>query len=363
MQVEIDKFGTAHTGELVEKYTLDNEQGVTVELITFGATVLRIKTPDCTGKRDDITVGFDTLEEYLTKNHHFGSIAGRYANRIAGANFMLDGTRYHLEANNGANHIHGGSRALDKYVWSAHAVQHEQSASVIMQHISPAGDMGYPGTLAIHVAYTLDSTDSLTIDYAAFTDAPTVLNLTNHTYFNISGNMNDPAYDHMLTVHADEFLPVDESGIPLAHSPVPVEGTAMNLLTPVQLGTFLAQHDEQLENAGGLDHTYVLSKDNDRILRLAATLTHPLSGRSINVATTEPGVQVYTANGLDGTTIFRNGAAVPKHGAIAFEAQHFPNSPNRPDFPSTVLTPGKVYTQKTRYTFNKVLTSCEIPTT
>ena len=360
MQVRIEKFGTTPAGEVVEKYTLDNEQGVSVELITFGATIMKIETTDCNGSKGDITVGFDNLEDYLTKNHHFGSVVGRYANRIEGAQFTLNGTTYHLEANNGANHIHGGSKALDKYVWSAHALQHEDSASVIMQHISPAGDMGYPGNLSIQIAYTLDKTDSLTIDYSAFTDAPTFLNLTNHTYFNLSGKLGTPVYDHLLTVHAEDYLPIDENGIPLPEAPQPVTGSVMNLLEPVNVGELLKKKDIQLQNAGGLDHTYVLAKDNDRILRLAATLTHPLSGRSVSVATTEPGVQVYTSNSLDGTTVYRDGIVVPKQGAIALEAQHFPNSPNRPEFPSTLLEPDHVYTQKTRYSFNKVLTSCEI---
>lgn len=360
MKVTIDSFGVTPSGEVVERYTLNNNKGITVELITYGATLLRIATPDCAGNTGDITIGFDSLEEYLTKNHHFGSIVGRYANRIEGATFRLGGTSYHLEANNGKNHIHGGTQGFDKYVWSAHVVEHEESASVIMQHISPDGDMGYPGTLSVQVAYTLDTSDTLTIDYSAFTDAATVVNLTNHSYFNLSGNLGSDISDHLLTVHADDYIPVSEECIPLEEAPQTVSGTVMDLTVPTSIGDRLYKKDPQIIAAGGFDHTYVLSKDHDNILRLAAMLTHPDTGRSISIATTEPGIQIYTANNLDGVTPFRNGTIVPRHGAIAFEAQHFPNSPNRPDFPTTVLLPEHTYTQKTKYIFNKVITTCNM---
>ncbi|MCT4534205.1 aldose epimerase family protein [Halodesulfovibrio sp.] len=360
MKVTIDSFGTTPSGEIVERYILDNDRGITVELITFGATIMKISTPDCGGNIGDITIGFDTLEEYLTKNHHFGSIVGRYANRIEHASFKLGGTTYHLDQNNGANHIHGGSRGFDKYVWSAHVVEGKESASVIMQHISPDGDMGFPGTLSVQVAYTLDRMDTLTIDYSAFTDAPTVLNLTNHTYFNLSGELGSDISDHVLTVHADDYIPIKENSIPTEEAPLPVEGSAMDLTMPTTIGDIIHKKEPQILYAGGLDHTYVLSKSHDNIVRLAAMLTHPVSGRSLSIATSEPGIQVYTANNLDNITTYRDNVHVPKHGAIAFEAQHFPNSPNRPDFPSTTLTPEHTYTQKTKYTFNKVITSCNV---
>lgn len=358
MTLAIEKFGTTPSGEIVEKYTLDNERGIKVELITFGATIMSIETPDCGGNKADITIGFDNLEDYLTKNHHFGSVVGRYANRIAGASFHLEGTTYHLEANNGRNHIHGGSKGLDKYVWNAHPVEKEGSLSVIMQHISPAGDMGYPGALSVQIAYTLDRTDTLTIDYYAVSDAPTVLNLTNHTYFNLSGKIGTPAYDHNVMIHSELFLPIDSEGVPLPEPPRSVENTIMDLREGAILGDKIHTRDEQLILAEGYDHTYVLSKDNDKILRQAATLTHPVSGRSLSMATSEPSLQFYTSNQLDGQTAFKNGIIVPKHGAIALEAQHFPNSPNRPDFPPTLLLPEHTYTQKTKYIFNKVITSC-----
>lgn len=356
--LDINKFGTTPSGDVVEKYTLNNERGITVELITFGATILSIKTPDCGGNIADITIGFDNLDDYLTKNHHFGSVVGRYANRIAGAAFKLHGVTYHLEANNGRNHIHGGSKALDKYVWNAHAVEKENSTSVIMQHVSPAGDMGFPGALSVQIAYTLDRSDTLTIDYYAVTDAPTVLNLTNHTYFNLSGKIGTPVYDHNIIILSDLFLPIDSEGIPLPDSPAPVDGTVMDFRNGAILGDKIHTRDEQLILAGGYDHTYLLSKDNDKIMRQAAALTHPVSGRSVSMATSEPSLQFYTSNTLDGQTVFRNDIRVPKHGAITLEAQHFPDSPNRPDFPSTLLLPEHTYTQKTKYTFNKVVTSC-----
>lgn len=360
MKVTIDSFGITPSGEIVERYTLNNDKGIVVELITYGATILKITTPDCGGNQGDITIGFDTLEEYLTKNHHFGSIVGRYANRIEDASFRLGGATYHLEKNNGNNHIHGGSQGFDKYVWSAHVVEHKESASVIMQHISPDGDMGFPGTLSVQVAYTLDTMGALTIDYSAFTDAPTVLNLTNHTYFNLSGKIGSDISDHVLTVLAEDYLPINEECIPTADAPQPVKDTVMDLTLPTVIGDRIDKEDPQLISAGGFDHTYVLSKDHDNIVRLAATLTHPDSGRSISIATSEPGIQIYTANNLDGVTKYRDGIIVPKHGAIAFEAQHFPNSPNRPDFPPTILMPEHTYTQKTKYTFNKVITSCNV---
>ncbi|OBQ57626.1 aldose epimerase family protein [Halodesulfovibrio spirochaetisodalis] len=358
MKVTIDSFGTTPSGEIVERYTLDNGRGITVDLITYGATILKIATPDCGGNIGDITIGFDSLDGYLHKNHHFGSIVGRYANRIKDASFRLNGITYHLDKNNGENHIHGGSRGFDKYVWSAHVVESEESASVIMQHISPDGDMGFPGTLSVQVAYTLDTMDTLTIDYSAFTDAPTVLNLTNHTYFNLSGKIGTEITDHVLTVHADDYLPITEEAIPAQDAPQPVQGSIMDLTYPTAIGEKIFKTDPQIMNAGGIDHTYVLSKDHDNIVRLAAMLTHPISGRSLTVATSEPGIQIYTGNSLDGVTTYRDDIIVPRHGAIAFEAQHFPDSPNRPDFPTTVLLPEHAYTQKTKFTFNKVITSC-----
>ncbi|WP_430735134.1 aldose epimerase family protein [Halodesulfovibrio aestuarii] len=360
MKVAIDSFGITPSGEVIERYTLNNDRGITVELMTYGATILKIATPDCGGNVGDITIGFDTLEDYLTKNHHFGSIVGRYANRIEGATFRLGGTTYHLDKNNGSHHIHGGSQGFDKYVWNAHMVEHEESASVIMQHISPDGDMGFPGTLSVQIAYTLDKQDTLTIDYSAFTDAPTVLNLTNHTYFNLSGKIGSSISDHILTVHAEDYLPINEECIPTANAPQSVVGTVMDLTIPTVIGDKINKKDPQLVFAGGFDHTYVLSKAHDNIVRLAAMLTHPDSGRSISIATSEPGIQIYTANNLDGTTQYRNDIIVPKHGAITFETQHFPNSPNRPDFPPTVLLPEHTYTQKTKFTFNKVITSCNV---
>ncbi|SIN72257.1 aldose epimerase family protein [Halodesulfovibrio marinisediminis] len=360
MKVAIDSFGITPSGEIVEKYTLDNERGITVELITFGATILKITTPDCVGNMGDITIGFDSLEDYVTRNHHFGSIVGRYANRIEGASFRLGGVTYSLEQNDGRNNIHGGSRGFDKYVWNAHVIENDDSATVVMQHISPNGDMGFPGTLSVQVAYTLDTMDTLTIDYSAFTDAPTVINLTNHTYFNLSGKIGSKISEHILTVHAEDYLPINEECIPIPEAPQCVEGTVMDFTLPTVIGNRLYKKDPQLISAGGFDHTYVLSKDHDNIVRLAAMLTHPDTGRSISIATSEPGIHIYTANKLNGNTTYRDGITVPRHGAISFETQHFPNSPNRPDFPSTVLMPEHTYTQKTKFTFNKVITTCNV---
>ena len=341
MSVAKDPFGKTRDGAAVDLYTLANSAGMKAKIMTFGATLTAVEVPDRQGKLDNVTLHLDSFADYYAGHPCFGSICGRYANRIAKAKFVLDGAPYTLAANNGKNHLHGGRVGFDKRVWKAEPVQGKGFAGVLMTYVSPDGEEGYPGTLSVKVQYSLTEDNRLSIDYMAAADKPTVLNLTNHAYWNLAASGD--VLGHELVIHADRYLPVDETLIPLGEFR-PVKGTPMDFTVPHAIGSRIAQVNS------GYDHCYVLNKKLGEDLSLAARVVEPTSGRVLELYTTEPGVQLYTANGLNlkrpGGVFYGN------HYGFCLECQHFPDSPNQPLFPSAVLRPGKTYKQLTVHKFS-----------
>ena len=326
-------------GTPVHEYVLRSGSGADIEatIMTYGAILKSVRNVDRQGQVDELTLGFDTLEGYLGDHPYFGATIGRYGNRIAGGRFSLDGRQYTLATNNGPNHLHGGLRGFDKALWRAEDASSASGGdSVRLNYTSPDGEEGYPGQLDVTVQYTLKGTE-LRIDYTARCDAPTHLNLTNHAYWNLAGHDSGDVLSHELTLNADRYLPVDDDLIPTGVLES-VAGTAMDFTTPYTIGARIAE-------AGGYDHCFVLAKELGE-LGLAAHVVEPRSGRTMEVWTTEPGVQLYTGNFLDNIR-GRSGARYGEHHAFCLEAQHFPDSPNQPEFPSTRLEPGQTYTQTT----------------
>jgi len=357
MNVQRASFGTLPDGRGVEVFTLTTASGVEVRTIPYGAIILSIRVPDRAGKIDDVVLGFDTLDGYLKPPPYFGAVVGRYGNRIAKGQFAIDGATFHLATNNGPNHLHGGLRGFDKLLWHAEMFLRGNEAGVVYTLTSPDGDEGYPGTLNVKVTYTLSATNALTVDYDATTDKPTVVNLTQHSYFNLAGK--DDILGHRLTIDADRYTPVDATLIPTGEL-APVEGTPFDFRQPTPVGARIDAANEQIKNGGGYDHNWVLGSGAKAsagrspegiALRHAATLEDPGSGRTLDVSTTEPGLQFYSGNFLDGTLTGKGGRVYQKRAALCLETQHFPDSPNHPDFPSTVLRPGARYRSQTVFTF------------
>ncbi len=338
-------FGKLPDGKPVTEYTLDNGKGVMITVIDWGGIITRIVTPDKQGTPGDIVPGFSSLEPYLKNPPYFGALIGRVGNRIRKALFTLDGKEYALAINNGRNTLHGGLKGFDKVLWTAKPFATGTSCGLTLTYTSPDGEEGFPGTLKVTVVYTLTEKNELNVDYTATTDKATPVNLTQHSYFNLRGEGNGTMLDHLLTIHADRFVTVDTSLIPTGELPL-VAGTAMDFNTPRAIGERIAQVD------GGYDHTYVLSRKDDGKMFHAARVEEPTSGRCMDVFTTEPGVQFYSGNFLDGSLIGKSGKPYVKHGALALETQHYPDSPNQPNFPSVILRPGKTYHSKTTYQFS-----------
>lgn len=336
-----ETFGTLKNGSIVHRWTLEAD-GVRVRILTYGGIVQGIETPDRHGRPGEIALGFADLGAYEEHGaSYFGAVVGRYANRIADAAFTLDGRRYALPANDGPNCLHGGERNFSTVVWAAEPVP----GGVELHRVSPDGEEGFPGTLDVRVTYTLSAAGELTADYRATTDAPTVVNLTNHSYFDLSGDGTGGAATHRLRMAADHYLPVDPTGIPVG-GPAPVSGTRFDFRARRTVGR-------------GYDHTLVVGDGGAGAAeseapqpRPVAELSDPGSGRVLRLSTTEPGVQLYTAEHLDGTLTGTTGRSLEAGGGIALETQHFPDSPNRPDFPSTVLRPGTTYRSRTVYAFS-----------
>jgi aldose 1-epimerase len=299
--------------------------------------------PDRKGNVDVVTLYLDSLDDYLAGHPYFGSVVGRYANRIAKGKFTLDGVEYTLATNNGPNHLHGGVRGFDKAVWNAEPAEAADCVRLKLTHTSPDGDEGYPGTMTASVTYSLTGDNELRIEYTATTDKPTVVNLTNHAYWNLAGAGSGDVLDHVLTINADRYLPVDEGLIPLGEL-APVKGTPMDFTKPHPIGSRIAQVE------GGYDHCYVLNRKGEG-LSLAARVVEPKSGRAMEIYTTQPGIQLYTGNFLDGT-VSGDGVAYQKHDALCLETEHYPDSPNRPEYPSTVLRPGETYHEVTVHKFS-----------
>jgi aldose 1-epimerase len=351
--ISTSAFGVMPDGRRVEMFTL-RAGGLELRAITYGGTVVSLRAPDRDGTLGDIVLGHDTLNGYLQHSPYFGAIVGRYGNRIAQGRFALDGTTYQLARNDGRHHLHGGVRGFDKAIWRAAPRQSDGAASVSFTLVSPDGDEGYPGALEALVTYTLTARGELAVDYTARTDRPTVVNLTQHSYFDLSAGRCASILEHELSVHADAYVPVDASLIPTGEL-APVEGTPFDFRSPTRIGASIGEPHEQLRHAGGYDHSYVLRRRaGDRSLAHAARVAEPTSGRTLDVYTTEPGMQFYSGNFLDGTIRGKDGRIYGHRGGFCLETQHFPDSPNQPSFPTTVLRPGEEYRSRTVFAFGVV---------
>jgi aldose 1-epimerase len=346
-----EPWGSTAEGQ-VDRYTLTNGNGMRVRIITYGGIIQTIEVPDRRGRNANVALGFNNLTDYVERNPYFGCITGRYANRIARGRFTLDGVTYQLPINNPPNSLHGGTVGFDKHIWRTTPFRRDDGGvGLVMRFTSPHGDQGYPGTLATTVTYTLTPHNSIRMDYRATTDRPTVVNLTNHTYFNLQGEGSSAILDHKLFLNADRYTPVDATLIPTGQL-APVAGTPFDFNQATVVGARIRNSHPQLVIGRGYDHNWVLDRPNSTSLVVAARLTDPDSGRVLTVHTTEPGIQVYTGNFLDGTLVGTSGRMYRQGDGIALETQHFPDSPNKPNFPSTVLRPGQVFKSTTIFEFD-----------
>ena len=340
------RFGQAD-GQAVELYTLTNKNGLVAKLITYGACLTELHVPDKNGNLSDVVLGFDSLAPYLKEHPYFGVTIGRVANRIAKGQFSLDGKEYTLATNDGPNHHHGGHKGLDKRIWDASEATDDGAPAVRFAYVSPDGEESYPGNLSIAVTYTLTNDDELRIDYQATTDEPTPVNLTHHSYFNLAGAGRGAILDHELQIAADHYTPVYDTGIPTGDI-ASVKGTVMDFTEPMEIGTRI---DRLTGDPRGYDHNYCLNS-RAGLLALAARLRDPKSGRVMEILTTEPGIQLYTGNHLDGSLTGKEGKVYDKHAGLCLETQHYPDSIHHDDFPSTVLRPGETYTHTTVHRFS-----------
>jgi aldose 1-epimerase len=341
-------FGVLPTGERVELFTLTNASGMEVRIINYGGIVTSLKVPDREGKLGDVVLGYDAIDGYVQNPAYLGAIVGRYANRIGKAEFTLDGKTYKLAANDKGNSLHGGLKGFDKALWKAESFEKAGTVGVTLTHTSPDGDEGYPGALSLRVSFTLAQANELAIDYSATTDEPTVLNITHHGYFNLAGEGSGDVLAHRVQINADRYTPVDATMIPTG-TLAPVAGTPLDFRTLTPIGARINAPHQQLELGAGYDHNFVINhRGND--LALAARVEEPKSGRVLEVRTTEPGVQFYSANFLD--VVGKQGHAYKKRHAFCLETQHYPDSPNKPSFPTTVLRPGQTFTSRTVYAFS-----------
>jgi aldose 1-epimerase len=346
-----DAFGTTASGTRVYRYTLTNTQGMRVRILTYGGIVQSMSVPDRDGKFRNVTLGLSTLDEYVAESPYFGAIIGRYANRIAKGTFTLDGKTYHLPINNAPNSLHGGTRGFDKRVWAATPQEKNGVVSLKLSRVSPDGEMGYPGTMHVTVTYTLTNHNGLRMDYRATTDQDTIINLTNHAYFNLAGEGSGTVYNQRLMINADRYTPIDATLIPTGRK-APVAGTPFDFTKAKAIGRDIRDGVQQIVFAHGYDHNWVLNKTGGHgSLKLAARAYDPASGRVLRVLTDQPGVQFYTGNFLDGSIVGISGKTYRQGDAFTLETQHFPDSPNHANFPSTVLHPGDVFTSSTVYQF------------
>jgi aldose 1-epimerase len=346
--IEKSDFGTTPDGQSVEKYTLKNSKGMTVDIITYGGIITNWTAPNKDGKYQDVVLGYNSLDEYIKSTPYFGALIGRYGNRIAKGKFSLDGTEYQLTVNDGQNHLHGGDKGFDKVVWTAEEMPSEDnSASLKFTYVSKDGEEGYPGNLTSTVIYTLTDDDVLEVDYSATTDKKTIVNLTQHSYFNLSGDFSKDILDHEIVLNADTYIPVDTTLIPTGEL-ADVEGTPFDFRTAKLVGKQINDDNDQLKKGLGYDHCWVLN-DQDKGMRTVASAYHPESGRLLEIATDEPGMQFYSGNFLDGTLPSKQGGTYAHRTGFCLETQHYPDSPNQPDFPSVVLNSGDTYKTKTTF--------------
>ncbi len=341
-------FGTLASGEEIYLYTFRNENGVEASITNFGGRIVTLKAPDRNGTIEDVVLGFDDLTGYLQKNPYFGAIVGRYANRIANAEFVLDGQTYKLAANDGTNSLHGGLHGFDKVVWHSRGVSGESGPALELNYLSPDREEGYPGNLNAKVVYTLTNENELRMQYSAVTDKKTILNLTNHSYFDLSGQGNANVLDHLLTIHADRYTPVDENLIPTGEL-AGVENTPFDFRQERRVGDRIDEKNEQLKLGLGYDHNFVLSGGNE--LRPAARAVYPKNGRVLEVLTTQPGIQFYSGNHLDGSVRGKGEVVYGFRSGFCLETQHFPDSPHHREFPTTELRPGQEYRGTTVFRF------------
>jgi len=351
-KIQIATFGKTKDSNTVFRYTLTNDKGLQARVISYGATLLSLKVPDRNGKASDIVLGYDTVDGYETDKSFFGATIGRYGNRIAAGQFTLDGTVYHLPKNDGPNTLHGGTIGFNKHLWTGADHSRPDAQVLELTYTSPDGEMGFPGALQVKVTYTLArEKNELRIDYSATTDKDTVVNLTNHSYFNLSGLVNQEILNHQLTLHAPEFTPVDSTLIPTGEMRR-VADTPFDFTKATAIGARINQDDEQLRFGKGYDHNWVLEKAKPGALRSAAEVYESASGRVLEVLTTEPGIQFYSGNFLDGTVRGKSGQLYAHRTGFCLETQHFPDSPNHTNFPSTLLKPGATYHSTTIFRFS-----------
>ena len=349
--IELNLFGKLNDGKEVTVYTLTNEKGMTAKIINYGATVVELTAPDKDGKFADVVLGYDNLQGYVRGTSFFGAIVGRYGNRIGKGKLTIDGKEYQLATNNGANHLHGGVVGYNKKLWTVDKTEvTSKGPAITMTLISEDGDENYPGTVKLTVVYTLTNDNSLSIEYTGTTDKTTVLNPTNHSYFNLSGDINNTILDHELMIDADKTTPVD-AGLITTGELADVAGTPMDFRTAKKIGKDIGSDDEQLKFGGGYDHNWVINNYDGKV-KLISTLYEPKSGRLMETYSDEPGLQFYSGNFLDGRSTGKNGIKYPYRSGLCLEAQHYPDSPNKAQFPTVLLKPGETYSQTTIYKFS-----------
>ncbi|MEJ7712806.1 MAG: aldose epimerase family protein [Pyrinomonadaceae bacterium] len=338
-------FGKTADGEAVDLYTLTNSKGMEVQITNYGGIIVSLKTPDRAGKAGDVVLGFESLDGYLKPHPFFGALVGRYANRIAKGVFKLNNTEYKLAQNNNGNHIHGGPRGFDKRVWKAREV----AEMLELVYASKDGEEGYPGNLTTTVTYQLTDANELKISYSASTDKDTIINLTNHSYFNLAGTGD--VLGHEVMINAEQFTPVDETSIPTGEVAA-VKGTPFDFTQRTPIGARIEDQHQQINFGKGYDHNWVIKKAQGDALALAASVYEPTSGRVLEVYTTQPGVQFYTGNFLNGSVIGKKNTAYARRSGFCLETQHYPDSPNKPQFPTVVLKPGQKYQETTVFKFS-----------
>jgi len=346
--VKSEAIGALQDGSKVQAFTLTNKAGVEARIINYGGIVLSLNVPDRNGKMADVVLGFDKLDDYLTKSPYFGCLVGRFGNRIAGGKFTLNGKIYSLATNDGPNSLHGGLKGFDKVIWSATPKMTAKGPALSLTYVSKDGEEGFPGKLTVTAVYTLTEDNALVLDFTAVSDQDTVVNLTHHSYFNLAGKGD--VLDHVVTINSDAFTPVNKHLIPTGELR-PVAGTPFDFRKPEKIGARINSHDQQIQYGGGYDHNWILNKPVGE-LGLAATVEDPVSGRVMDVLTTAPATQFYAGNFLDGSLIGKGGWAYKARNGLCFEPQHYPDSPNQPSFPSTVLRPCQIYTNTIIYRFS-----------